>query len=93
MTDPRYPPIEPYQSGLLDVGDGHRLYWEVSGHPRGKPAVVLHGGPGGGCTPGLRRLFDPARYRIVCFDQRNAGRSSPSAADPVVDLSANTTPT
>src|SRR3954453_20169932 len=71
--------------------DGHRLHWEVSGHPRGTPAVVLHGGPGGGCTPGLRRLFDPARHRIVCFDQRNAGRSLPSAADPVVDLSANTT--
>jgi len=87
----RYPPIEPHASGMLDVGDGHSLYWEVSGNPAGKPAVVLHGGPGSGSSPGLRRLFDPQRYRIVAFDQRNSGRSTPWAGDPVVDLSTNTT--
>ena len=76
---------------MLDVGDGHSLYWEVCGNPGGKPAVVLHGGPGSGCHPDMRRLFDPQRYRILLFDQRNAGRSTPSASDPVVDLSANTT--
>src|SRR4051794_33484488 len=92
VAPPRYPSIEPYESGMLDVGDGHSLHWEVCGNPRGKPAVVLHGGPGSGCSPGMRRLFDPQRYRIVLFDQRNAGRSTPSASDPVVDLSANTTP-
>ena len=70
-----YPEIEPYEQGMLDVGDGHRVYWEVCGNPAGKPAVVLHGGPGSGCTPGSRRLFDPARYRIVLFDQRGCGRS------------------
>src|SRR3954466_3536112 len=91
-TDRRYPPIEPYESGMLDVGDGHSLYWEVCGNPAGKPAVVLHGGPGGGSTPGRRQLFAPERYRTVLFDQRNAGRSRPSAAEPEVDLSANTTP-
>jgi proline iminopeptidase len=86
-----YPEIEPYEHGLLDVGDGQRLYWEVCGSPNGKPAVVMHGGPGSGCTPGLRRYFDPAAYRIVLFDQRGAGRSVPHAADPAVDLSTNTT--
>ena len=90
--DGRYPPIEPHQSGMLDVGDGHSLYWEVSGNPDGKPAIVLHGSPGSGSSPRTRSLFDPARYRVVQLDQRNAGRSTPSAADPVVDLSANTTP-
>jgi proline iminopeptidase len=87
-----YPSIEPYEFGMLDVGDGHSLYWEVCGNPDGKPAVVLHGGPGSGCSSGMRQMFDPQSYRIVLFDQRNAGRSRPSAADPVVDLSANTTP-
>jgi proline iminopeptidase len=86
-----YPPIEPYETGRLDVGDGHSVYWEVCGNPAGKPAVVLHGGPGSGCTPASRRYFDPARYRIVLFDQRNAGRSTPWAGAPEVDLSANTT--
>lgn len=86
-----HPEVEPYDAGTLDVGDGHLVHWEVCGNPAGKPAVVLHGGPGSGCTPTHRRWFDPARYRIVLFDQRNAGRSTPHAADPTTDLSANTT--
>lgn len=86
-----YPEIEPYDSGLLEVGLGHRIYWEVCGNPAGKPALVVHGGPGTGCSPGLRRYFDPGAYRIVLFDQRNCGRSLPHAADPDVDLSSNTT--
>jgi proline iminopeptidase len=87
----RYPEIEPYEHGMLDVGDGNRVYWEVCGNPDGKPAVVLHGGPGSGCGPGLRRYFDPQRYRVVLFDQRNCGRSTPHASDPATDLTANTT--
>lgn len=87
----RYPEIEPYEQGMLDVGDGQRLYWEVCGNPGGKPAVLLHGGPGSGCTPSFRRDFDPERYRIVLFDQRGAGRSEPHASDPAVDLRTNTT--
>jgi len=86
-----YPAIEPYASGLLDVGDGQRIYWEECGNPEGKPAVFLHGGPGGGCTPEHRRLFDPERYRIVLLDQRGCGRSMPHAAEPEAELSANTT--
>ncbi len=69
--------VEPYATGMLDVGDGHSLYWEMCGNPEGKPAVMLHGGPGAGCTPGMRRAFDPDRYRVVLFDQRNSGRSTP----------------
>lgn len=88
----RYPEIEPYDHGLLDVGDGHRVYWETCGNPDGKPAVVLHGGPGSGCTPGHRRYFDPERYRVVLFDQRGCGRSTPLVDDPAVDLATNTTP-
>jgi len=87
----RYPEIEPYEHGMLDVGDGHHVYWEVCGNPHGKPAVVLHGGPGSGCGPGLRRYFDPAAYRIVLFDQRGCGRSTPHAGGPETDLSTNTT--
>ncbi|MBW4721914.1 prolyl aminopeptidase [Saccharothrix obliqua] len=86
-----YPEIEPYDHGMLDVGDGHHVYWEVCGNPDGKPAVVLHGGPGSGCTPNARRYFDPAAYRVVLFDQRGCGRSTPHASAPTVDLSANTT--
>ncbi|MGW7006634.1 prolyl aminopeptidase [Streptomyces sp. NPDC054933] len=86
-----YPEIEPYEHGMLDVGDGNLVYWEVCGNPRGKPAVVLHGGPGSGCTAGLRRYFDPEAYRIVLWDQRGCGRSTPHASDPSTDLSANTT--
>ncbi len=90
MTD-RYPEIEPFDSGIFDTGDGHHIHWEVCGNLDGKPAVVLHGGPGSGCTPGWRRYFDPERYRIVLFDQRGCGRSRPLASDPEVDLSTNTT--
>jgi proline iminopeptidase len=90
MAD-RYPEIEPFDQGMLDVGDGHLVYWEVSGSPTGKPALVLHGGPGSGCTPGFRRYFDPSAYRIVAFDQRGCGRSLPHASDPSADLSTNTT--
>lgn len=93
MTELRslYPPIEPYAHGLLAVGDGHEVYWEVCGNPDGKPVVFVHGGPGGGCSPDQRRFFDPARYRIVLFDQRGCGRSLPHASDPAADLSSNTT--
>jgi proline iminopeptidase len=90
MTD-RYPPLEPHDSGLLDVGDGHRMYWEVCGNPQGKPALYLHGGPGAGASPGQRRFFDPEAYRIVIIDQRGCGRSRPLASSPVIDLSSNTT--
>lgn len=86
-----YPAIEPYDSGMLPVGDGHQVYWETSGNPDGKPVVFLHGGPGGGSDPKHRRLFDPARYRIVLLDQRMCGRSTPHASDPEADLSTNTT--
>jgi proline iminopeptidase len=82
---------EPHASGLLDVGDGHRVFWEVSGDPSGKPALLLHGGPGSGSSPLVRHLFDPDAYRIVEFDQRNCGRSTPHASEPEVDLSTNTT--
>jgi proline iminopeptidase len=90
MAD-RYPEIESYEHGRLEVGDGQSLYWEACGSPAGKPAVVLHGGPGSGCIPGLRRYFDPRAYRIVLFDQRGAGRSLPHASDPATGLNANTT--
>ena len=72
-----YPDIEPYESGLLPVGDGHRIYWETSGNPDGLPIVFLHGGPGGGARPAHRRFFDPEFYRIVILDQRGCGRSEP----------------
>jgi proline iminopeptidase len=81
-----YPPVEPYDSGHLNVGDGHRLYWEMCGNPAGKPAVFLHGGPGGGCNRDHRRFFDPDRYNLLLFDQRGCGRSTPHAS-----LEANTT--
>jgi len=86
-----YPAIEPYDTGMLDVGDGQRIYWEVSGNPVGKTALALHGGPGGGSSAGRRRLFDPAVYRLVQFDQRGCGLSTPSAADLDTDLTTNTT--
>jgi len=83
--------VEPFRTGMLDVGDGHTMYWEESGDPAGKAAVLLHGGPGSGSAPWQRGLFDPSAYRIVLFDQRNCGRSTPHASKPDVDLSANTT--
>ncbi len=76
---------------MLEVGDGQSVYWETSGNPEGKPAVFLHGGPGGESTPSHRRLFDPSRYRIVLLDQRGAGRSLPHASEAEADLSTNTT--
>jgi proline iminopeptidase len=81
-----YPPIEPFDSGYLAVGDGHELYYEQCGNPRGKPALFVHGGPGAGADANAARFFDPARYRVVVFDQRGAGRSRPHAS-----LVANTT--
>jgi proline iminopeptidase len=86
-----YPKITPYAQNMLDVGDGHRVYWETCGNPTGKAALVLHGGPGSGCSPGWRRFFDPAVYRIVLFDQRGCGRSTPHASNPEVNLATNTT--
>lgn len=74
-----YPEIEPNHSGRLDVGDGHELYYEECGNPRGKPVVFLHGGPGAGCSEKMRRFFNPDVYRIVLFDQRGCGRSTPHA--------------
>jgi proline iminopeptidase len=76
---------------MLDVGDGNAISWEVCGAPDGKPAVVLHGGPGQGCTPNMRRAFDPGRYRIVLFDQRGCGRSTPHASAPATEMAFNTT--
>ena len=81
-----YPAIEPYEHAMLDVGDGHLVYWERVGTPGATPAVFLHGGPGGGCSPFHRRFFDPARYDVLLFDQRGCGRSTPHAS-----LDANTT--
>lgn len=89
---PLYPDIEPYDQGRLDVGDGNRIHWETCGNPHGKPALALHGGPGSGATPFMRRLFDPERYRIVLLDQRGAGRSTPSARAYDTDMSVNTLP-
>lgn len=88
-----YPEVEPYERGMLDVGDGgDRVYWEACGNPAGKPAVVVHGGPGSGAAPWWRRLFDPDAYRVVLFDQRNCGRSTPHASALGIDLRSNTTP-
>ena len=86
-----YEPTPPHDEGLLDVGDGQRLHYEVRGVPDGVPAVVLHGGPGSGCSPWWAGFFNPVRYRVVLLDQRGAGRSSPSTQDPATDLSVNTT--
>jgi len=91
MAGGPYPETEPFAEGMLDVGDGHRIHWECCGDPAGKPAVVLHGGPGSGCPPWWRALFDPGAYRVVLFDQRGCGRSLPHAGGPTADLSANTT--
>jgi proline iminopeptidase len=76
---------------MLDAGDGNHIYWELCGNPAGKPAVMFHGGPGSGCVPWWRRFFNPGAYRVVLFDQRGCGRSTPHAGDPAVDLATNTT--
>lgn len=87
MTLLLYPPISPHASGHLETDGVHRIYWETSGNPDGVPVVFVHGGPGSGTSPRQRQFFDPARYRIVLFDQRGAGRSTPHG-----ELSDNTTP-
>jgi proline iminopeptidase len=87
----RYPEVEPYASGMLAGGGGHQLYWETVGDPSGVPAVWLHGGPGSGSSAGTRRIFDPAKYRAVLFDQRGCGRSLPLADTAAADLTTNTT--
>jgi proline iminopeptidase len=74
-----YPPIDPFDQRIIDMGDGHRVYVEQCGNPKGIPVVVLHGGPGGGCSPAMRRYFDPAVFRVILFDQRGCGRSRPHA--------------
>src|SRR5262249_55017620 len=89
MKDPvtwLYPPIEPYNTGRLQVSPLHELYFEESGNPKGKPVIFLHGGPGGGSDPKQRRFFHPEKYRIINFDQRGCGKSTPYAS-----LDANTT--
>jgi proline iminopeptidase len=86
-----FPEIDPDDHGMLDTGDGNRVYWECCGNPDGLPVLILHGGPGSGCSATARRYFDPSAYRIILFDQRNCGRSLPNAADPDCDLAANTT--
>jgi proline iminopeptidase len=94
-TDYLYPPVELFDQRVLDVGGGHRIYVEQCGNPEGVPVLVLHGGPGGGCSPAMRRYFDPAHYRVVLFDQRGCGRSRPHASvennttwDLVADIEA-----
>jgi len=86
-----YPATRPYAQGMLEVGDGNQVYWETCGNPDGKPAVIVHGGPGSGCWPGQGQEFDPERYRLVLFDQRGCGRSRPHASDPATDMRHNTT--
>ncbi|QFT58204.1 Proline iminopeptidase [Sulfitobacter sp. THAF37] len=75
-----YPPIDPFDQGMMSVGQGHRVYYEQCGNPDGIPVVVFHGGPGGGCSPSMRRYFDPSVYRVILFDQRGCGRSRPHAS-------------
>jgi proline iminopeptidase len=91
VADFVYPLIEPYAVGMLTVSDGNQIYWETCGAEAGTPALAIHGGPGSGSVPGMRRLFNPDRYRVVLFDQRGCGRSTPHASEPTVDLSTNTT--
>lgn len=86
MSARLYPSMEPYERRIIDVGDGHKLYVEECGNPQGRPVLILHGGPGGGCSPYMRRFFDPKHYRVVLFDQRGCGRSKPAAS-----VEANTT--
>ncbi|HET8569634.1 MAG TPA: alpha/beta fold hydrolase [Candidatus Limnocylindria bacterium] len=86
-----YSPPEPHDAGMLDLGGGALMHWEVSGAKAGRPAVVFHGGPGSGLSASLRRVFDPTAYRVAQFDQRGCGRSAPHASDPRTDLSTNDT--
>lgn len=87
----RFPPIEPYDSGMLDVGDGHQVCWVCNGNPKGRLALYLHGGPGSGYSPGQRRFFDPDAYRVALCDRRGSGRSRPLASESDVDLRTKTT--
>ncbi len=87
----RHPVTAVIDEGSMDSGDGHEVHWTLAGNTAGKPAVLLHGGPGSGSSPNHRKMFDPAKYLIVQFDQRNCGRSTPNASHPDVDLSTNTT--
>ena len=92
MEDGLYPEIEPYETAMLER-DGHKLYYELSGNSEGPTALFLHGGPGGGTSPRVRRFFDPSHYRIVLLDQRGAGQSIPNvSADYDAALRNNTTP-
>jgi proline iminopeptidase len=86
-----YSVLEPFASGLMDTGDGHQVYWEAVGSPDGKPAVVLHGGPGSGVTPWWRQFFNPEKYLVVLLDQRGCGRSQPNAETDPAALVNNTT--
>ena len=80
IRDVLYPPVEPYKQNIMDVGDGHKIYIEECGNPTGQPALIIHGGPGGGCSPNMRRYFNPSIFRIILFDQRGCGRSKPHAS-------------
>ena len=86
-----YPDTTPFDEGLLDVGDGQRIFWMQSENPEGMPVLILHGGPGSGSSAGTRRYFDPQHYRIIQFDQRGCGNSLPHASEPEIDMSKNTT--
>lgn len=86
-----YPPIEPFKSGHFSVSDGNEIFWELSGNPKGQPALFLHGGPGGGIKTGYRRRFDPEKFLIVSFEQRGCGRSRPLVTDLPSNLASNTT--
>ncbi|WP_033401187.1 prolyl aminopeptidase [Actinokineospora enzanensis] len=86
-----YTHASPHNEGMLDVGQGNRIHWSEVGNPQGKPALVVHGGPGSGANPRSAEFFDPARYRVISYDQRGCGRSTPHASDPATDLAHNTT--
>ena len=86
-----FPEAPVYDGGLLDVGDGNAIHWEVRGNPSGQPALIVHGGPGSGRPRGAHKSFDPRLFRIISFDQRGCGDSVPSAADPTTDMTFNTT--
>src|SRR5215470_17245208 len=90
MVDP-YPPAGLYDNGFIDTGDGNRVHYEQLGNPEGKPVLQVHGGPGSGASRKPTRVWDPERYRLIRYDQRGCGRSTPHAADPATDLSSNTT--